>query len=54
MMTAPNQQNPDPEAGAGQGPGEDAAKPTNDGVSTPEPAEGSDDANPPQPGSPRA
>jgi hypothetical protein len=49
-MTAPNQQNPDPEPGAGQG--NDADKPI-DGVSTPEPAEGADDVNPPLPGSPR-
>jgi hypothetical protein len=50
-MTAPDQKNTDPEPHAGQG--KDIEKPADDGVFGQEPAEGGDDVNPPQPGSPR-
>jgi hypothetical protein len=49
MMTAPDQQKPDAEPHAGQ---EATLKPGS-GVSAQEPAEGSEDANPPVEGSPR-
>jgi hypothetical protein len=47
-VTAPDQQNPDPEPNAGQD-----AEPREQGIPTPGQAEGDDDVNPPQPGSPR-
>lgn len=50
-MTAPNQQQPDPEPNARQGKGLEQAP--NEGVSAQDPAEGADDVNPPTEGSPR-
>ncbi len=50
-MTAPNQQNPDPEPHAGQAQDPDEA--SNPGKSAEDPAEGADDVDPPIEGSPR-
>jgi hypothetical protein len=49
-MTAPDQQNPDPEPHAGQG---DLANAPNKGTSAEDPAEGADDVEPATEGSPR-